>query len=342
MSCSEVTARTRRGPAQGWPMARCIFPIGGLLLVLLACAGVAAAATTDPPADPRPPASCSSTGACSGAAAVLARRAQHLCSGMPIAEALRSVRVESTAAAVIAEDLKRAGFHDALDLRLLAGGAEAQELMSELSVRGISIADRVKLRLLVGDRAHLGQFESAEPSMDCSDVHLPQSSTATTRRGLQQEAAAADEGVSVDTVSDQTTCTYAWDSRSFGARQADCESANDGAVADRHRALSSRRRCRLHFAGPRSAPWNRHSNCIVLHRSSEFSNKLRNKPPPLAVPVAATRERVGLHSSQGRARAAAAGQCTPYRRAGARPRTVSSMMPSLLFFRCHPHVPIAP
>eukprot|EP01051_Picozoa_sp_SAG22_P006765 SAG22_NODE_454_length_10311_cov_4.304446_1_plen_590_part_00 len=60
------------------------------------------------------------------------------------------------------------GFATALDLRLLAGGPEAAELMTELRTGGkLSIADRGKIRLLVGDAAHLARvsmLSSSHPS----------------------------------------------------------------------------------------------------------------------------------------------------------------------------------
>eukprot|EP01052_Picozoa_sp_SAG31_P074041 SAG31_NODE_33116_length_347_cov_1.451613_1_plen_73_part_01 len=51
------------------------------------------------------------------------------------------------------------GFQTALDLRLLrAGGAEAAELMDELRGGGISIGDRAKVRLLLGNEHRGGDI----------------------------------------------------------------------------------------------------------------------------------------------------------------------------------------
>eukprot|EP01052_Picozoa_sp_SAG31_P010866 SAG31_NODE_604_length_13629_cov_11.035994_11_plen_126_part_00 len=79
--------------------------------------------------------------------------------------------------------LAELGFRSAKDLLLLGGGPEALELMSELKVApGLTIADRAKLRLLVGDRAHLAQFE---PNPGC-DRPGPSAARRQSRR-LQHE-----------------------------------------------------------------------------------------------------------------------------------------------------------
>ena len=57
------------------------------------------------------------------------------------------------------------GHHALRHLQLLAGGPEAAELMDELRTSGeLSIADRAKIRLLVGDREHLARVLAAPPS----------------------------------------------------------------------------------------------------------------------------------------------------------------------------------
>ena len=59
--------------------------------------------------------------------------------------------------------LTELGFETAIDLQLLlAGGLEAAEMMGELQSAGVSIGDRGKVRLLVGDRAeNLGRLYAA-------------------------------------------------------------------------------------------------------------------------------------------------------------------------------------
>ena len=85
-------------------------------------------------------------------AAALALGAQQMCGGAPIATALLSVRVQAHERTEQA--LAALGFREAMDLQLLAGKPEAEELMAELKVGGgLSIPDRAKLRLLIGARA---------------------------------------------------------------------------------------------------------------------------------------------------------------------------------------------
>eukprot|EP01051_Picozoa_sp_SAG22_P007942 SAG22_NODE_577_length_8975_cov_12.406827_15_plen_324_part_00 len=73
-----------------------------------------------------------------------------------------------SAAPAAEQALAAHGFATALDLLLLAGGPEAAELMAELRTGGkLSIADRAKIRLLVGDTAHLARvsmMSSPHPS----------------------------------------------------------------------------------------------------------------------------------------------------------------------------------
>ena len=87
----------------------------------------------------------------------VAQAAQQICGSTPTGEALLSTRLEPEAADNVAQLLAGLGFRTALDLRLLGGGPEAEELMGELQADGgrLSIGDRAKVRLLIGNRAHL-------------------------------------------------------------------------------------------------------------------------------------------------------------------------------------------
>ena len=87
--------------------------------------------------------------------------AQQVCGGAPIEEALRSVHLRPEAAEDTGRMLAGLGFQSALDLQLLAGGAEAAELLGELKTGGLPIGDRTKVRLLVGDSVHHGRLASA-------------------------------------------------------------------------------------------------------------------------------------------------------------------------------------
>ena len=96
---------------------------------------------------------------CTSAAAAAARQAaRQVCIGTPIEEALLSVRLRPEAAAETARSLADLGLLDVLDLQLLAGGPEAHELLTELKAAGMTVGDRAKLRLLVGDRAHASRL----------------------------------------------------------------------------------------------------------------------------------------------------------------------------------------
>ena len=93
------------------------------------------------------------------AVAEVARTAQLLCGAAPVEEALLSVRLQPGEATGAARQLLEGlGLRTALDLRLLGGGQEAQETMDALKTAGISVGDRSKIRMLVGDRAHLGRL----------------------------------------------------------------------------------------------------------------------------------------------------------------------------------------
>ena len=75
-----------------------------------------------------------------------------------------SARLDPEAADNIAQLLAGLGFRTALDLRLLGGGPEAEELMGELQADGrLNIGDRAKVRLLIGNRAHLRRLGAAPP-----------------------------------------------------------------------------------------------------------------------------------------------------------------------------------
>eukprot|EP01052_Picozoa_sp_SAG31_P020327 SAG31_NODE_1523_length_8012_cov_39.769240_2_plen_201_part_00 len=114
-------------------------------------------------------------------AAQLAAAAQRLCDDAAVGAALQSVglTVDNTPAGdraasadgvgvgdakmpatrSAASVLVALGFRTVRDLRLLAGGPEAAELMDGLKADGgLSIADRAKIRLLIGDRLHLERF----------------------------------------------------------------------------------------------------------------------------------------------------------------------------------------
>eukprot|EP01052_Picozoa_sp_SAG31_P059617 SAG31_NODE_18892_length_619_cov_0.907692_1_plen_153_part_01 len=121
------------------------------------------------------------------AAAAVARSTQTLPADMPVDEALRSVRVRPATAMSATQVrcpipsqpiptlpitpnlipinpnqlLAELGVHSRLDLQLLGGGPEATELIESLS-GSLSLGDRSKIRLLVGDRVHLARVAAVE------------------------------------------------------------------------------------------------------------------------------------------------------------------------------------
>ena len=101
----------------------------------------------------------------SSAVADVAQTVQRLCGGAPIEEALLTVRLQPGEAADSAgRALAGLGLRTALDLQLMqAAGPEVTELLDALTLAGVSLGDRVKIRLLVGDRVlHLGRLTSAD------------------------------------------------------------------------------------------------------------------------------------------------------------------------------------
>eukprot|EP01052_Picozoa_sp_SAG31_P001737 SAG31_NODE_58_length_29669_cov_20.244978_28_plen_102_part_00 len=88
-------------------------------------------------------------------------------------------------------------FWRALDLQLLAitgNGPEADELMRELRQNGLRIADRAKIRLLIGglDTRLASVVESDDPSTTLSNSQR--------RRGQDREHADCGGAMSMDTI----------------------------------------------------------------------------------------------------------------------------------------------
>ena len=133
----------------------------------------------------------------------IARTAQQLCGGLSVEKTLRSVRLQPRAVEQTAQLMLELGVRTALDLQLLGGGPEAEELMGELQAVGLSLGDRAKVRLLIGDRTHLGRFAQLGIIMESS-----KSSTDSARTSykedqfprLLQEKTESDGGMSMDTM----------------------------------------------------------------------------------------------------------------------------------------------
>eukprot|EP01052_Picozoa_sp_SAG31_P035995 SAG31_NODE_4424_length_3246_cov_1.533524_3_plen_226_part_00 len=125
------------------------------------------------------------------AAAALARAADQMCPSTQVETALRSVGLSPDVAATVGHELVDLGFASVLDLQLLAGGLEAEELMGQLKDSGLRIGDRTKLRLLVGDHSHL---------LRVAGLQLEDSSQRLRRAQEASTTADDDGGLSLDTI----------------------------------------------------------------------------------------------------------------------------------------------
>ena len=118
-----------------------------------------------------------------------------------------SARLDPEAADNIAQLLAGLGFRTALDLRLLGGGPEAEELMGELQADGrLSIGHRAKVRLLIGNRAHLRrlgaapQHEGHGNKMRWMDAAVPGQEGNEEPRPRRVLQGKADDSMSMDTI----------------------------------------------------------------------------------------------------------------------------------------------
>ena len=105
---------------------------------------------------------------CTTAAAVAQAAQRLVCGGTLTEEALLSVGLRLASANDAATALAALGLRNALDLRLLGGGQEAEEMMSELLAGRMTVGDRTKIRLLVAgplrwavQRGHFGVLVGA-------------------------------------------------------------------------------------------------------------------------------------------------------------------------------------
>eukprot|EP01052_Picozoa_sp_SAG31_P038350 SAG31_NODE_5107_length_2740_cov_4.443014_2_plen_218_part_00 len=146
--------------------------------------------------------------------AAIARSAQQLCSSSPVADSLQSVGLaysdnliandsddaRPAASLLLRQLLQDHGLRTALDLRLLRpGGAEAAELMEELRTGGISIGDRSKVRLLLGDE---GPSDGTRPGGIRWQDHRTVADGERTpeSQGLRRQLQGSSDGMSTDTI----------------------------------------------------------------------------------------------------------------------------------------------
>jgi len=133
---------------------------------------------------------------CGSAGVEAVRVARRVEGSWPVDAALAAVGVRS--AAVATPLLQQHGLHNALDLWLLAGGLEANSLLLELERGGISIGDRAKIRLLMGDRLHLKRLaEAADPADAGAAAPAPVTAPFSVSRALQEDSS---ESMSMETV----------------------------------------------------------------------------------------------------------------------------------------------
>ena len=152
---------------------------------------------------------------CPNAADIIARGTQQICSSAPVADSLKSVGLHfkldgdgghgAAARAPLVHLLEEHGFRTALDLRLLdAVGAEAAELMEELRQGGVSIGDRSKVRLLLGEPAGdcggTRRFAAPSESEPATMMALGADPGSVWRRRLQEQPAVGSGGMSLDTI----------------------------------------------------------------------------------------------------------------------------------------------
>lgn len=131
-------------------------------------------------------------------------RAQQLCSTTPVSEALWTVGLRDSDPLAnkpqVQRLLQQHGLQSTLDLRLV-GGLEAEQLIEQLRLDGVTIGDRSKVRLLLQEDHrdhHAPQWSELEDSKQIRAAASLAGALATgggSRRALQ-----AADGLSADTI----------------------------------------------------------------------------------------------------------------------------------------------
>jgi hypothetical protein len=140
---------------------------------------------------------------------------------VPVEDALRAATMPPAAARRAAETLAGLGFDTSLDLELLGGGEAAAEVLAELKAGGLGPADRAKVRLLVGDRAHLRELSSPALSSAGTLAAVPAAahSHARLNTSLDSVHSGANDALSID--EDTTTQRRNLQSSGGGGMSAD-------------------------------------------------------------------------------------------------------------------------
>ena len=156
---SAGTSPASRRPSRRLPLASTVAAV-----LLIICLPAAASAATRTRAFEDGSSSGAESNPCTTTAETVARTAQRICGGALIEEALLAVRLRPEAADETARLLAAMGFAATVELEMLpAGTPEMDEVMDELKSAGLSVGDRSKVRLLVGDRGLQARGRSATP-----------------------------------------------------------------------------------------------------------------------------------------------------------------------------------
>ena len=200
------------------------------LLVLALVAQAAHAA-------PLPPRSLGNTAATT--AEQVAHATQQLRGDATIAAALQIASVRRDG---VEQALAALGFETALDLHLLAGGPEAAELMTTLRTAGkLSIADRAKIRLLVGDSQHLARVSASTPSSSAMGCDQDRDEAAAWHHRQLQDQGTDRSTLSADTIAIVFSvcvgvCGYllqAWTAEKASRHAGDLQREHDQQARDR-------------------------------------------------------------------------------------------------------------
>eukprot|EP01052_Picozoa_sp_SAG31_P043837 SAG31_NODE_7439_length_1689_cov_1.104403_1_plen_270_part_00 len=128
-------------------------------------------------------------------------RVWRFCGATPTTDALLAAGLSASVADMAVSVLLRLGFETVLDLRLAVGQQLQTELAAELKTSGLSIGDRAKIQLLVGEGSAVSTTNRYRPSpwtelhdgvAGDEDAFLP-----TSRR---QQQTNGDGGMSTDTL----------------------------------------------------------------------------------------------------------------------------------------------
>ena len=167
------------------------------------------------------------------------RAAQQLRHDTTVAAALHAVQIGRD------DDVEQAlaalGFETALDLRLLAGGPEAAELMAALRTGGeVSLADRAKVQLLVGGMDHFARVSMMSSTLFLGSATDGDQSAPQHHRQLQEDKGSDRGTLSADTLAIMFSvlvgvCGYllqAWTSAKASRHAGDLQREHDQGTRD--------------------------------------------------------------------------------------------------------------